>query len=245
MPRLPKSTIGNAYTSDFCWSLLSDLTAVGSRMGGQRGEQRGAEIMRDAFETVGLRDTRISEFEIPGWWRGSTSLTVEDARTTTEWDRSHQLLALPGTPADTVSAELVDGDYGTPEELEKITTDGTIVMVSNGAPDGYDRWLHRMEKYANVYERGAAGFVFRNDEGCLPPTGEIGYHSRPGPIPAVGVSLEVGENLHRRCDRGSVSVEMSVDCTNELTTSRNVEGVLGPPDGDEIELGTHARRYAR
>jgi hypothetical protein len=33
MPRLPKSTIGNAYTSDFCWSLLSDLTAVGSRMG--------------------------------------------------------------------------------------------------------------------------------------------------------------------------------------------------------------------
>jgi Iap family predicted aminopeptidase len=102
-----------------------------------------------------------------------------------------------------------------------------------------------MEKYANVYERGAAGFVFRNDEGCLPPTGEIGYHSRPGPIPAVGVSLEVGENLHRRCDRGSVSVEMSVDCTNEPTTSRNVEGVLGPPDGDEIELGTHARRYAR
>ncbi len=244
MPQLSKSTIGNAYTSDFCWSVLSDLTAIGSRMAGQDGERRGAEIMSEAFETAGLRDVQILEFDIPGWWRGSTSMSVADENPPTVWAKSHQLLSLPGTPAGTVTAELVDGGCGTPEDLQDVDTEGNIVMVSNGSPDGYDRWLHRMEKYANVYETGAAGFVFRNDrEGCLPPTGEIGYHSRPGPIPAVGVSSEVGENLRRRCNRGPVSIKLNVDCTNEPTTSRNVEGVLGPSDGNEILVTAHVDNH--
>lgn len=244
MPRLSESTIGNAYTSDFCWSVLSDLSTIGSRMGGQDGERRGAEIVRDAFETAGLRDVQISEFDIDGWWRGSASITVEDATATTEWNKSHQLLALPGTPSGTASAELVYAGYGTPEELEDSDTEGNIVMVSNGSPEGYDRWFHRMEKYVNVYEAGASGFVFRNDrEGCLPPTGEIGYHSRPGPIPAVGVSSEVGENLYRRCKDSPLSIEIQVDCKNEPATSRNVEGVLGPADGEEILVTAHVDNH--
>jgi Zn-dependent M28 family amino/carboxypeptidase len=141
----------------------------------------------------------------------------------------------------------VDVGHGLPSEVAARDVDGAVALASTATPAHVDRAVHRREKSRNVADAGAAGFVLRNDRpGCLAATGAVGTATEPvGPIPAVGVSSEVGENLHRRCDRGSVAVEMSVDCTNEPATSRNVEGVLGPPDGDEIELGTHARRYAR
>lgn len=71
-------------------------------------------------------------------------------------------------------------------------------MARSDGPADHDRWHHRMEKYAAAAEEGAAGFIFRNHyEGALPPTGEVGYHERPGPIPVVGVSKKLGDRLAR------------------------------------------------
>ena len=235
--RLPESVVGDAYTSQFAWQVLSELVDVGPRMAGQEGERRGAEVIRGAFEEAGLREVRIEEFEIPGWWRGESSLELEtDPRD--EWTRQHEILALPGSPSGSVAGDLVDVGYGSDAEFDEVDVDGKIAMVSSKSPEEHDRWLHRMEKYASACEGGAVGFVFRNHvEGCLPPTGEVGYHARPGPIPAVGVSREVGDRLLRRCARGSVSVRLDVDCRNDPATSRNVVGVLGPDPAEAAEGG--------
>ena len=237
MTRLPNEVVGDAYTSTFHWEILEDLVDIGNRMAGQEGERRGAERVREAFEEIGLRNVRLEEFEIDGWWRGESALRVRGAHEET-FDAAYQVLALPGTPSGTVTGELVDVGYGRPEDFEAADLEGKIAMASSETPDDYGRRLHRMEKYASAVSGGARGFVFRNHvEGCLPATGEIGYDNRPGPIPAVGVSKEVGRRLLRHSSNGTLTAAIEVEARNERTESVNVVGEVGP-DTDEVVMVT-------
>jgi Zn-dependent M28 family amino/carboxypeptidase len=239
MTTLPQELVGDAYTSTHHWELLEDLVDIDNRMAGQEGEAEGAELVRDAFESHGLRDVEINEFGIPGWWRGSSSLTVAPDREHV-FDAAHQIISLPGTPSGDLEAELVDVGYGRPADFEEADLEGKIAMASSMTPDSYGRWIHRTEKYHFAANNGAIGFVFRNHvEGNLPPTGSIGEDEGPGPIPAVGVSKEVGARLVRYCDGSDVQASLSVDARNEPATSRNIEGVLGPDTDDEVLLTAH------
>ena len=231
MPRLPTEVIGDAHTSEFAWGVLEELVEIGNRMAGQEGEAEGARVVADAFGEVGLRDVGISEFDVPGWWRGSSSLSVDGHG---GWSADHHVIGLPGTSAGTVEAPLVDVGYGVPEEIGD-EVEGAIAIARSDSPEG-DRWVHRMEKYAAAAENGAVGFVFRNHvPGNLPPTGEVGYHERPGSIPAVGASKELGARLERYAEEGA-SAGLSVECRNEPSTSPNTQAVVG--DGDEEVLVT-------
>ncbi len=237
MARLPPAVVGDAYTSTVTWDLLADLVDVGNRMAGQDGEATAAALVADAFAEAGL-DPHVDEFEIPGWWRGSSSLSVTGP-VERSYRAEHRVLALPGTPAGTVSGPVVDVGHGTEAEFEDAAVEGTIAMARSDSPDDHDRWVHRMEKYASAAEAGAVGFVFRNHvEGCLPPTGEVGYHERPGPIPAVGVSKELGDRLARHATE-DCTAELAVDCTNEPATSRNVEATVGPDTDEEVLVTAH------
>jgi len=213
-------------------------------MPGQDGERRAAAILADAFETSGLRDVATTEFGIPGWWRGTSSLSVSGpvART---FDAEHEVVALPGTPPADADAEVVDLGYGLPPDYERVDVEGKLVLVtaSAGDPPGYDRPLHRTEKYQRAADAGAAGLLFYSGlEGCLPPTGWAVLErpeETPGPIPAVGVSHEVGQRLLRWSERGPVTATLETDCENRPATSRNVEAVVGPDTDEEILVTAH------
>jgi Zn-dependent M28 family amino/carboxypeptidase len=236
---LPDAVVGDAYTSDHAWHLLEDLVDVDNRMAGQAGEHEAAARLVDAFEDVGLRGAGTAEFDIPGWWRGASGLTVEVDGRSHEFDADYQSIALPGSPSGDVTAELVDVGDGLPEEFAAADLAGKLVVASSRTPDDFGRWIHRSEKYGAAVEAGAAGFVFRNHvEGCLPPTGSIGDDG-PGSIPAVGVSKEVGARLVRYCEGGPVEARLAVDCRNEPTTSPNVEGVLGPDTEEAVLITGH------
>ena len=239
MTTLPTKLVGDAYTSSRHWELLCDLVDLDNRMPGQEGEKLGAELVRDAFEERELRDVEITEFEIPGWWRGSSSLAIEHDRGHT-FEGQHEVVALPGTPSGTIEAELVDLGYGLPDDFEDADLAGKIAMASSATPETDDRWIHRAEKYYAAANHGAAGFVFRNHvEGCLPPTGGIGGENEPGPIPAIGVSKEVGDRLVRYSSGRALEATLDVEARNEPATSRNVEGVLGPDTDEEVILTAH------
>jgi len=236
MARLPNAAVGDAYTSTYAYDLLEDLVDIGNRMAGQEGETEGAKRVAESFRDVGLRNVHLDEFEIPGWWRGRSSLVVDGPSSRT-CEADHEVIALPGSPSGEATADLVDVGHGRPTDFEEADLDGAVAMASSATPDDYGRWIHRMEKYCYAIDNGAVGFVFRNHiDGCLPPTGEVGYNNRPGPIPAVGVSKEVGATLERDAADGA-EVTLDVDCRNEPTTSRNVSGELGP-DTDEVVLLT-------
>lgn len=240
MATIPTRLVGEAYTSTHAWDLLCDLVDIDNRMAGQRGETEGAELVREAFEESGLSEVSVTEFDIPGWWRGDCSLTTSGDRTHV-FDAPYQVIELPGSPSGTVEAEIVDVGHGLPEDFEECDGDleGTLVMASSLTPDDHDRWIHRGEKYASAVNAGAAGFLFRNHlDGCLPPTGGIGNDDGPGPIPAIGVSREVGSRLVRYCEDG-VDGHLEVECRNEPTQSRNIEAVLGPETDQEILVTAH------
>ncbi|MFC7057092.1 M28 family metallopeptidase [Halovenus salina] len=236
MARLDTRVVGDAYRNGIAWETLVSLVDIENRMAAHEGEDKGAQTIASTLEEVGVSDVSVEEFEVPGWWRGSSSLDLTEQG---RYGHQHQSIALPGTPAGEETAELVDVGHGTPDEFEEADIEGAIAMASSKTPKDHDRWIHRKEKYEAAVEGGAVGFVFRNHvEGCLPPTGGIHEGDSPGAIPAVGVSRELGHRLVRHCEDG-VEATLSVDCRNETATSQNVSGVIGPDTDERILVTAH------
>ncbi|WP_254546630.1 M28 family peptidase [Halomarina pelagica] len=238
MTRLPHDVIGAGYVSTAGWTLLEDLVDLNNRMPGQEGERRAAERIERQFREDGLRDVTVTEFPIPGWWRGRSSLELPEREQ--RFGRSHEIVALPGTPAGEVAGEIVDVGYGLAADFEGVDLEGKIVMASSLTPESHDRWVHRCEKYGYAVEAGASGFLFYNHlEGNLPPTGDVGERNGPAAIPAVGISRELGKRLVRYCADGPERAVLTVDCRNEPATTRNVEAVVGPDTDREVLFTAH------
>ncbi len=230
--------IGDTFTSDAGWNHLEALVNVGNRMAGSAGEREALELTRDALSAAGARDARIDEFDIQGWERGESAVR-RDGDTLAAGAGS--CIALPRSPAATVTGELVDVGYGTPDEFADASDDieGSVVITSTTVPDEFDRFVHRREKYYRAVDAGAAAFVFANHvEGSLPPTGSVGREADPiGEIPAVGVSKEAGARLSRRHEGEPVTV--AVDCATPDATSGTAIAELGPDTDEYLLVSSH------
>ncbi|MES3161875.1 MAG: M28 family metallopeptidase [Halorubrum sp.] len=230
--------IGDTFTSDAGWNHLEALVNVGNRMAGSAGEREALELTRDALSAAGARDARIDEFDIQGWERGESAVR-RDGDTLAAGAGS--CIALPRSPAATVTGELVDVGYGTPDEFADASDDieGSVVITSTTVPDEFDRFVHRREKYYRAVDAGAAAFVFTNHvEGSLPPTGSVGREADPiGEIPAVGVSKEAGARLSRRHEGEPVTV--AVDCATPDATSGTAIAELGPDTDEYLLVSSH------
>lgn len=228
--------IGELYTSTFGWDVLEDLTEVGPRLGGSAGEARAHRRVAEAFEQAGLRDIGEHCFDLVGWTRGSSTLALDDPK-----PLQLDCIALPGSPAESVNAEIVHLGHGLPADFESADIADKIVVVRSDVPDWFEPWMHRREKYGLAIEGGASAFIFANHvEGCLPPTGSLGGGTDVmGDIPAVGVSMEVGERIRRFARTGTVRGTMSVQAEIGEATSRNTYGVVGPEDGPELIVCAH------
>ncbi|MFB6311553.1 MAG: M28 family peptidase [Salinirussus sp.] len=233
--------IAEAFESGVGWAHLQTLVDVdggtGNRMSGSRGEREAAIATRDALGDVGARDARLESFDLTGWQRGSSRITADGL--------DHDCIALPRSPADEVSGPLVDVGYGLPDDFGP-QCDGGVVLARSDAPDWYDRYIHRREKYYRAIDAGAVGFIYRNHvPGQLPPTGSVGSGDDPiGPIPAVGVSREVGARLARRFEADPVTVSVEADHwppdgASDRTTSHNVRAEIGPIDAPRVLLTSH------
>ena len=222
--------IGETFTSDVGWSHLERLVDIGDRMTGSPGEREALTATRDALAELGARDAHVETFDIQGWVRGSSGIETPSGET--------ESIALPRSPAGAATGRLVDCGDGLPADFEA-DLDGAVVVTSSTVPDHYDRFVHRREKYYRAVEAGAAAFVFRNHTpGCLAPTGSVGTDDTPlGPVPAVGVSREVGTRLVRRHEGERVTVR--VDCETPDATSGVVRADIGPDTDRAVYLTSH------
>lgn len=231
--------LGAAWRGEEGWRLLSDLTALETRMAGTDGEHRSAQLVADACRSAGLRDVSIDAFDLQAWYRDSATLKLLSPA-----ERAVETIALPYSPAADVEGPLVDVGYGTPEEIEECDVTGAIVLASTDTPPREGRFVHRQESYSIAVDAGAAAFVFANHvPGQLPPTGTLRAGAEAD-IPGVGVSHETGEWLRRYTDdtdsggpppRANCSVSAHV----EPASGHNVGGVLGPKSEDEVLVVAH------
>jgi Zn-dependent M28 family amino/carboxypeptidase len=225
--------IGRTVTSDVGWDHLAALTAIDDRMAGTAGERRAAEATAAAFRNAGAHDVRLTEVPVLGWSRVDSRLTAVDG------DHAVDAVGLPRSPSAGAVGPLVDVGHGLPSEVAARDVDGAVALASTATPAHVDRAVHRREKYRNVADAGAAGFVLRNDRpGCLAATGAVGTATEPvGPIPAVGVGKEAGGRLLRHCEGAPVRVEVEAD-VREATT-RNVHAAVGPETGGSVLFTSH------
>jgi Zn-dependent M28 family amino/carboxypeptidase len=226
------AAIGRTWTDDAPWAFLTDLTAIGSRMGGSEGEADAADLVADAFADAGLRDVQQDSFDLQAWHRGDSSLELTAPRS-----RTFETVALPYSPSGEVTAELVDAGAGTPEEIDAVDVEGKLVVASTTTPEG-GRFIHRMEKFGYAVGQGAEAFVFVNHvPGQLPPTGSLTF-GREAAAPAVGVSKETGAWLTDLAADGA-RARLSVTAETAPGESQNVSGRLGPDTDQELLLLAH------
>jgi len=222
--------IGETFTSDTGWSHLERLVDIGGRMAGSQGEREALNTTREALSDVGARNAHVETFDVQGWVRGSSAVETADGDAAS--------IALPRSPAGSVRGRLVDCGDGLPADFDRDLA-GAVVVVSSTVPDHYDRFIHRREKYYRAVDAGAAAFVFRNHTpGCLAPTGSVGTENAPlGPVPAVGVSREVGSRLCRR--HAGENVTVRVDCETPSAESGVVRADIGPDTDRAVYLTSH------
>jgi len=240
MPILPDSVIADAYRSETPWTVLKQLTASGDRMAGHPGERNAATLLEQRFKTIGLDDITVDEFDIRGWKRGTTTLTVDKAPVDRTFSGVNEIIALPQSPPADLNGELVDVGYGRPADFEQAELQGKIVLATSGAPDGYGRWIHRNEKYARAVDHGATAFLYASDsEGVLPETGSISFTHESGEIPGFGVSYEVAHRLRLLNETNTLTVTLNSDCSGFPATSQNVSGSLGPDTDRQVLVTAH------
>lgn len=216
---------------DEAWDLLTQLTQL-NRFGGHPGEQEAADIIENAFESIGLENVTQQYFDMLRWTRGDSELTVLDPV-----ERSFDTIALPYSPAAEIEAELIDVGYGTPSEIEERDVEGKIAIASTDSPED-QRFVHRMETFGHLVDGGAAAFIFANHiEGQLAPTGTLRFNER-AEIPGLGVSYEAGAWLTDYAEQGGTA-RVRVEAEHDTGESQNVHGTLGPDSGEEILVIGH------
>jgi Zn-dependent M28 family amino/carboxypeptidase len=226
------AAMGRTWTDDAPWEFLTDLTAIGSRMGGSEGEAEAADLVADAFRDAGLADVEQDPFDVQAWNRGRSTLRLREPV-----DRGFETVALPYSPSGEVEAELVDAGHGTPDEIDDLDVDGKIVVASTNTPEG-GRFIHRMEKFGYAVGQGAEAFVFVNHvPGQLPPTGSLTF-GKEADAPAVGVSKETGAWLTELAEDGA-RARLTVEAETVPGRSQNVVGHLGPETEEELLLLAH------
>nr|WJK63607.1 hypothetical protein QSJ49_10420 [Halobacterium salinarum] len=72
MDAVPRA-LGQAWTDDTPWDVLTALTALDSRMAGHAGDRRAAEHVVDALGEAGVRDVTTEPFPPPGVDAGGTA----------------------------------------------------------------------------------------------------------------------------------------------------------------------------
>jgi hypothetical protein len=219
---LDQRILGELWTSPELWNhMLALCDSFNSRFAGTEEERRAGDYIMSCFARYGLENIHPEPFEMPGWDRGSARLVLLDGNTEIEIP----CLALPGTHACDLEAEIIDVGSGGPEDYPKLAEPaaGKIVLTNSEG-------LGRMEKYMAAAEAGVAVFIFSsNQPGMLAPTGSIGSDT-----PAIGLAHEHAARIRRLLAKGPLRVRLVLTSAVHTVTARNIVGEI---PGSDPNLG--------
>ncbi len=233
---LDKQIIADAWTNGDLYANLETLCDFGSRFAGTPSEAQARDFIAAKFREYGLTDVKLEPFDYQGWWRGTCSLNV-GARTFTD---AISLVYSPSTPANGITAPIVDVGMGTEKEYaaKKGMFAGKIVLCSSANPEE-GRSPHRREKYGWAVDGGAIGFIYaRHLPGGLPETGSL-RPGRLGEIPAIAVSYETGFALKRMIAKGETVATTLAQNESRPTIANHVVGEVRGQTNEVVIVGAH------
>lgn len=246
----PSDTVGALqYTRD-----LADR--VGARLAGSKGAELAVNWAVTAMQKAGLSNVRKEPVRVPRWLRGeeSAELLGESAQPLRIATLGGSVgTRAPGSDAITpIEAEVIEADSF--ESLAKLgeKVRGRIVLFNKEMVRSRD-----FQGYADVVALRGRGAVRAAKQGAVaalvrstgtgfhrqPHTGAMRYEDGTPRIPAVAVSAEDAELLHRRLQSGEsvrVRLRLGARLDGEVDSWNVVGEVPGRSQPDEIVLlGAH------
>ena len=246
----PSDTVGALqYTRD-----LADR--VGARLAGSKGAELAVSWAVAAMQKAGLSNVRKEPVRVPRWLRGEESAellgeSVQPLRIATLGGSVGT--RTPGSDAITpIEAEVIEVDSF--ESLAKLgeKVRGRIVLFNKEMVRSRD-----FQGYADVVALRGRGAVRAAKQGAVaalvrstgtgfhrqPHTGAMRYEDGTPRIPAVAVSAEDAELLHRRLQSGEsvrVRLRLGARLDGEVDSWNVIGEVPGRSQPDEIVLlGAH------
>jgi Zn-dependent M28 family amino/carboxypeptidase len=175
------------------WKDFLGLCDLGGRLAGTASEAAALEFARERLAAIDARGTRVDPVTYAGWRTGEAKLTLLEGNVALA---CKALLGSASTPADGVTADVLDLARGTPEQFEHNAREiaGRVILVRHEYPFSAGH-IHRRRKYGWALERGAAGFIIANPAaGTGPVSGSSGRAGQAG-IPAVATDAESAARL--------------------------------------------------
>jgi carboxypeptidase Q len=224
---------------------------IGPRLSGSESLERAIVWCMDEMKRDGLDNVRAEKAMVPHWVRGEAS-----GRIVAPAPHPMAVLALgmsDGTPPSGITAAVVEVSSLDEAKALGEKAKGKIVLYNkriypNGVDDrGYGGVISlRYSGAAAAAKVGAVGMMIRSLATAdlrLPHTGAMAYEDRVPHIPAIAISPEDAELIHRFLVAGeTVTVTFTSSCKSlaDVESSNTVGEIRGSEAPDEVVvIGGH------
>jgi len=233
-----------ALGSNLGYEITESLTTqVGPRLAGSEADARAVEWAQAKFKALGYDKVWLEEVRFPKWERRSEHASVVGTHA-----QPLTLIALGGSPAGTVEAEVVRfADLAALEAAPAGSLAGKIAFIDHrmerardGAGYGMGSKVRSRGPSAAI-RAGAAAYLMRSagtDSHRNPHTGITRFDAGLTPIPSAALATPDADQLTRLLALGPVRVRMALDCGwNGEAVSHNVIGeIRGKAKPQEVVL---------
>jgi len=234
-----------ALKDDLAYEITEGLTTeVGQRLAATEAEERGRRWAVARLKSLGFRNVRIEEFQMPVWLRGQ-----ETAEITAPFPQKLALTALGNsgaTPNEGLTAEVVVfREYNDLLAVPDGSLRGKIAYVGNAmeaTQDGSSYGAYGVARRAGpalAARKGAAAVVIRSigtDAHRNPHTGVTTWPQDVRPIPAAALSVPDAEQLERIAARGR-PVTMKLVLTPRFAGTGTSGNVIAEVPGTDPKAG--------
>ena len=178
---------------------------IGSRPSGSEAERRAAQYIADVLKAQGYT-AAVETFTYPA--------RFDDSSVTIASDPAFKGALIDGSATGKVTATLVDGGTGQPEQIAAVPAKGNIVLMRRGG-------LPFAQKIANAQQAGALAVLIVNNE-AGPFRGTLGQQRAT--IPALAIDGERADRL-----RAALGQPVTAEAAGgtRTVTSQNVVGQRG------------------
>lgn len=192
----------------------------GNRASGNAGFDISVKYVADQLKRAGYTP-QFQEFEFDYFEEKSPSELEQTAPDQREFEDETDFLTYTFSGSGEVSAEATPVDTDSADsgcEAEDFTgfPAGNIALIKRGT-------CTFEEKAANAEQAGAAAILIYNDGADPSREGPVaGTLGRPFPMPILGPSFKVGNDLAEAAKAGGVQLRVKADTINEKRMTRNV-----------------------
>jgi aminopeptidase YwaD len=190
--------------------VLALAQTIGPHVAGAPEDRTSAAYIADQIAHHGYA-VDWQAFSFPFFAVRAVHLTVPSAPTF-DW-QPRAMYFSPSTPAGGLTAGVVEGGLGRPDDFTRTAVSGKIALIERGS-------LRFREKAENAAAAGAVAAIIYNTQ----PGELIGTLVQPARIPVVSLSGEDGQKLLGLVRARAVAVHLDVQTANEQRTTWNIIG---------------------